>query len=46
MRRWALVLAVTSISALLIWGAVIEPRSIDITEIRINAIAPSIMSSP
>ncbi len=44
MKRWALALAAISLSALLIWGAVIEPRSIDITEMRVNAIAPSVTS--
>lgn len=44
MKRWALALAAIGLSALLIWGAVIEPRSIDITEMRVNAIAPSVTS--
>ena len=44
MRRWTLALAAISLSALLIWGTVIEPRSLDITEMRVNAIAPSVTS--
>ena len=44
MKRWALALAAIGLSALLTWGAAIEPRSIDITEMRVNAIAPSVTS--